>query len=241
MSRCLFAFATLAIALLWTVPVTGQDSKGEPAVGEKVLRHAVFFSFKESASESDIKSVVDAFSALENDVPSVIGFETGVNNSPEGLDDGFTHCFLVTFADLKGLQAYLPHPGHTGLVQHATPFTANLFVMDYFGKQDKSDKKQLRHAVFFKFKDDASDEDIAKVDKAFAELPAKIDSIKGFEAGTNLKPGTYDHGFTHCYLLTFDSEAGRDEYLPHPDHKAFGAALRPVLDKVRVLDYWTGE
>ncbi len=120
-------------------------------------------------------------------------------------------------------------------------YTANLFVMDYFGKQDKSDKQQLRHAVFFKFKDDASPEDIEKVQKAFAALPSKIDSIKGFEAGTNLKPGPYDHGFTHCYLLTFDSEAGRDKYLPHPDHKAFGAMLRPILDKVRVLDYWTGE
>ena len=238
--RSFSVLATFMVALCFSGPIIGQDAK-EPAVGQKVLRHAVFFSFKETASESDIDSVVDTFSALEESVPAIIGFEQGVNNSPEGLDDGFTHCFLVTFADLKGLQAYLPHPGHLGLVQMATPFTKNLFVMDYHGKYDPSDKQQLRHAVFFKFKEEASPEEIDKVEQAFAALPSKIDSIKGFEAGKNLKPGQYDHGFTHCYLLTFDSEAGRDTYLPHPDHQAFGAMLRPILDKVRVLDYWTGQ
>jgi hypothetical protein len=33
----------------------------------------------------------------------------------------------------------------------------------------------------------------------------------------------------------------RDAYLPHPAHRAFGAVLRPHLDKVLVLDYWTQE
>lgn len=246
MSRCLFALTTLVVASFLTVPVVGQDSaesqesKREPAVGEKVLRHAVYFTFKESASESDVKGVVDAFSALEDAVPSIIGFEKGINNSPEKLDDGFTHCFMVTFADEKGLQSYLPHPGHLGLVEKATPFTENLFVVDYVGNQDDSERRQLRHAVYFKFKDDASADDIAKIEKAFADLPSKIEVIKGFEAGTNLKPGPYDHGFTHCFLLTFDSEEGRSAYLPHPDHKAFGQMLGPILDKVRVLDYWTG-
>jgi hypothetical protein len=39
--------------------------------------------------------------------------------------------------------------------------------------------------------------------------------------------------------LTFDSEKGRDVYLPHPDHKAFGAIVGPVLEDVMVFDYWT--
>ncbi len=81
MSRFLFVFATFMVAFCLTVPVLGQDSK-EPDVGEKVLRHSVFFSFKEDASESDIDSVVDAFSALEESVPSIIGFETGNQQQP---------------------------------------------------------------------------------------------------------------------------------------------------------------
>ena len=246
MSRCAFLTASLVVAAYIPITACGQESaaaktaKGEPAVGEKVLRHAVYLAFKETATKAEVQAVIDQFASLENEIPAIIDFEMGINNSPENLDDGFTHCFLVTFADVNGLQSYLAHPGHVGLVNKATPFAANMFVMDYFGKRDASNTKELRHAVYFKFKDDAKPEEIAKVEQAFAGLPDKIDAIKGFEAGTNLKPGPYDHGFTHGFLLTFDSEAGRAEYLPHPDHKAFGQTLRPVLDKVRVLDYWTG-
>ena len=42
-------------------------------------------------------------------------------------------------------------------------------------------------------------------------------------------------------MVTFDSEKGRAEYLPHPDHMAFVEVLKPVLDKVRVLDFWANK
>ena len=45
-------------------------------------------------------------------------------------------------------------------------------------------------------------------------------------------------GLTHCFFVTFASEADRDAYLPHPDHAAFGPVLRPHLEKVLVVDYW---
>ena len=46
-------------------------------------------------------------------------------------------------------------------------------------------------------------------------------------------------GFTHCFVVTFLSEADRTKYLPHPAHKEFGKILGPHLDKVLVVDYWT--
>jgi hypothetical protein len=99
--------------------------------------------------------------------------------------------------------------------------------------------KVLRHVVLFKFKDGTTEEDIQKVVDAFTALPSKIDVIKSIEWGTNNSPEGLDQGFTHCFFLTFASEADRDIYLPHPDHKAFGAVLGPHLDKVLVVDYWT--
>jgi len=99
-------------------------------------------------------------------------------------------------------------------------------------------KKQLRHVVLFKFKENTSAEDITKVEEAFAALPGKIPEIKGYEWGTNNSPEGLDKGFTHCFFLTFESEEGRAVYLPHPDHKAFGAVLGPHLEDVLVLDYW---
>ena len=106
-------------------------------------------------------------------------------------------------------------------------------------KEEASPEKLLRHVVLFKFKDESSEADVKMVEEAFMALPAAIKEIKDFEWGTNNSPEGLDQGFTHCFFLSFASEADRDAYLPHPAHKAFGEALGPHLDKVLVVDYWT--
>ena len=206
---------------------------------QQVLRHAVFFSFQESSSAEEVQAVAEAFEALPEKIPAIIDFAWGTNNSPEGLDDGFTHCFLLTFQDEAGRQEYLPHPAHKAFGDVLRPHMDKVFVIDYWGTPQQQDlAKQLKHAVFFKFKDDAAEEDVQAVEEAFAALPSKIETIKAFEWGKNNSPEKHDHGFTHCFMVTFDSEAGREVYLPHDDHKAFVEVLKPVLDKVRVLDFW---
>jgi hypothetical protein len=100
-------------------------------------------------------------------------------------------------------------------------------------------EKVLRHVVLFKFRDDVLPEDVRMIENAFRELPAKIDAILDFEWGINNSPEGLADGFTHCFFLTFRDEAAREVYLPHPDHAAFGELLRPHLDKVLVVDYWT--
>jgi Stress responsive A/B Barrel Domain len=99
-------------------------------------------------------------------------------------------------------------------------------------------KKMLRHVVMFKFKDSTTPEQVKSVEVAFGKLPQQIKEIKGFEWGTNNSPESHSQGFTHCFFVTFADEAGREVYLPHPDHKAFGKVLGPHLDKVLVIDYW---
>jgi hypothetical protein len=219
------------------------ETADETGAHDRVLRHAVFFSFKETSTEEDVRGVADAFAALPAKIDSIIDFQRGTNNSPEGLDDGFTHCFLLTFNDAAGRETYLPHPAHKGdFADVLRPHMKDVFVIDYWGTPpDQEIGKELKHAVFFKFKDDAVAEDVQKVEQAFAALPSKIDSIKAFEWGTNNSPEKHDDGFTHCFMVTFDSEEGRKAYLPHPDHTAFAEVLKPVLDKVRVLDFWEGE
>ena len=97
--------------------------------------------------------------------------------------------------------------------------------------------KVLRHVVLFKFKDGTSPEKIKEVEDAFTALPKKINTIIGYEWGKNISPENLAQGFTHCFLVTFKDAAGRDYYLPHPDHKAFGQILGPSLDKVLVIDF----
>lgn len=99
--------------------------------------------------------------------------------------------------------------------------------------------KKLRHVVLFGFKSTATPEDIKRVEEAFIALPKKIKTIKDFEWGTNSSPEGLNQGLTHCFFLTFASDKDRDDYLVHPDHKAFGAVLGPHLEKVTVVDYWS--
>jgi hypothetical protein len=96
----------------------------------------------------------------------------------------------------------------------------------------------LRHLVLFKFKHDATPQQIGEVVEAFRALQSKIDAIETFEYGTNVSVENKSQGFTHCFFVTFRDEKGRDAYLPHPAHKAFGALVGPRLDKVLVVDYW---
>lgn len=107
--------------------------------------------------------------------------------------------------------------------------------------EDAEPAKVLRHVVLFRFKESATAEDVARIEQAFAALPAQIDAIHDFEFGTNNSPEGLNDGFTHCFLVTFRDEAGRDAYLPHPAHKAFVDVLRPHLDKALVVDYWAGQ
>ena len=94
-----------------------------------------------------------------------------------------------------------------------------------------------RHVVFFKFKDSASSEQVQTVEKDFIELAKKIDTVKAFEWGTNVSPEGLNDGFTHCFFVTFADKAGLETYLPHPAHQEFVGKLKPILDKVCVLDY----
>ncbi|MCA9216828.1 MAG: Dabb family protein [Planctomycetales bacterium] len=215
---------------------TASESNGDPS---KVLRHAVFFKFNETSTDEDIQNVVDAFASLPTKIPEIIGFQYGTNNSSEGFDDGFTHCFLLTFKDEAGREVYLPHADHKAFGDVLRPHMAGVFVIDYWGNAGDSEiDRELKHAVFFKFTDDTPAEKVKELEDAFAALPSKIPAIKDFEWGTNNSPEKHDDGFTHCFMVTFDSEEGREEYLPHAEHQAFVEAIKPSLDNVRVLDFW---
>lgn len=100
---------------------------------------------------------------------------------------------------------------------------------------------EFRHVVFFKFKPDATAEQIKEVEKAFAELPSKIPTVVRYEWGKSESVEKLNDGFTHCFLVTFKDKAGLEAYLPHEAHKAFGAKLKPLLEKAFVFDYTAKE
>lgn len=129
--RCFSLCAALMIVGMVSMTSLSQAEEKEPS-GK--LRHVVVFKFKESASAKDIEKVEKAFSALPEKIPQIKEYEWGTNNSPEMLDKGFTHCFLVTFASEKDREIYLPHPEHKKFVSILGPYLDEAFVIDYWAK-----------------------------------------------------------------------------------------------------------
>lgn len=78
----------------------------------KQVKHVVVFKYKSTATPEQIEQVTAAFKALKDKIPGIISFEYGTNNSPEKLNKGFTHVYLLTFTDAAARDAYLPHAEH---------------------------------------------------------------------------------------------------------------------------------
>lgn len=121
------------------------------------------------------------------------------------------------------------------LNQAGNQFLADQMLEAIQGKRDRV----LRHVVLFKFADGLAQEKIDEVVEQFSNLENKIDTIIDFENGTNISPEQLDQGFTHCFVVTFADEAGRDAYLPHPAHQEFVEFIGGKIDKVLVVDYWS--
>ena len=100
-----------------------------------MLRHAVLFKFKAESSAEDVKKVEDAFRALPSKIKEIKTFEWGKNNSPENLNQEFTHCFFVSFASEKDRELYLPHPDHKAFVEVLKPHLDKVLVIDYWAEQ----------------------------------------------------------------------------------------------------------
>lgn len=99
------------------------------------LRHVVLFKFKPGATAEQISAIEARFAALPSRIPTITEFEWGTDVSVEDKADGFTHCFVVTFADAAGRAAYLPHAAHKEFVALLLPSLDKVLVIDYVSKR----------------------------------------------------------------------------------------------------------
>ena len=111
---------------------TETEMSAAPDMSE-AIRHVVVFKYKPDATEEQIQVVTDAFRALKDEIPGIIGFEHGVNNSPEGKNLDFTHVYLMTFENAEARDTYLPHPKHSafGEILMGSGIFVDAFVVDY--------------------------------------------------------------------------------------------------------------
>lgn len=95
------------------------------------VRHVVHFKFKKEATAKQIKKITDEFAALKKKIEAVDALEWGTNSSPEGLDKGFTHCWIVNFKTTKDRDTYLVHPAHKAFVEILLPILDEAIVVDF--------------------------------------------------------------------------------------------------------------
>ena len=124
---CLIAVAAIACS---TTPAAPPVTSPLPA---SAVRHVVVFRYKPDASPAKIREITEAFAALKDQIPGILAFEHGVNNSPEKLNQGFTHVYQVTFTNAAARDVYLVHPAHKafGALLGSSGVFDGAFVVDY--------------------------------------------------------------------------------------------------------------
>lgn len=97
----------------------------------KRIKHLAFFKFKPDCSPQDIAEVWRTIESLPRDIPGILSLSWGTNVSTEGLDQGYTHSFVMTFENLEARDAYLPHPAHEAAKAIVVPKLESVIVLDH--------------------------------------------------------------------------------------------------------------
>jgi hypothetical protein len=95
------------------------------------VKHIALIRFKPATSQAKIKEVFDILGRLPAVIPGILDYCAGPNTSPEGLDQGFTHAFIMTFKDAAARDTYLPHPEHEKAKQLVLPHVDSAVVFDF--------------------------------------------------------------------------------------------------------------
>ena len=104
--------------------------------------------------------------------------------------------------------------------------------------ENKKNKKQVIHHVFFWLKNHDSKEDLQKLIEGLRTLK-KIETVRkihiGVPASTELRP-VVDGSYNASELLFFDDLAGQNIYQDHPIHQEFIKNCSHLWEKVIVYD-----
>jgi len=95
------------------------------------VKHFGLFQFKEEVSESQIESCFQEMNSMVGKVPGLLEVLHGPYMGSEGLNDGFSHGFIMTFDSVETLEAYLSHPEHERVKEIVLPCLERVIVFDF--------------------------------------------------------------------------------------------------------------
>ncbi|MCG8321904.1 MAG: Dabb family protein [Cytophagales bacterium] len=96
-----------------------------------MTRHFGMLQFRQDVSQSEIDECFTALRSMLGKIPGLLKIEHGPYDSSEGLNDGFTHGFIMTFDSPQSREAYLPHPVHEKVKAFIVPKLERVVVFDF--------------------------------------------------------------------------------------------------------------
>ncbi len=94
-----------------------------------MLRHVVFFKFKEGIGEEEIVDLEKSLAALSPVIPEILSYEFGrdVVRSERSYD----LALVSTFEDVHSLQRYQKHPDHQIVLQKVNNLCESVLAVDF--------------------------------------------------------------------------------------------------------------
>lgn len=99
-----------------------------------MIRHIVLTKFKPDTSEGVIAEIYAGLSALTQALAGARNFTGGRSESPEQIERGYMHGFVIDFDSWADLKTYADHPEHqelgSQLVENAIGGVEGILVLD---------------------------------------------------------------------------------------------------------------
>ena len=80
-----------------------------------MIRHIVLLRFRSEVTGDQTDDLFAELHQIRGKVPGLLEITSGRSESPEQMERGYMHGFVVDFADWTALQAYQDHPEHQAL------------------------------------------------------------------------------------------------------------------------------
>ncbi|MGD8253132.1 MAG: Dabb family protein [Syntrophobacterales bacterium] len=94
-----------------------------------MLRHVVFFKFKDGVGEEEIVDLEKSLAELPPVIPEILSYEFGrdVVRSERSYD----LALVSTFKDLDAMQRYQKHPDHQVVLQKVNELCESVLAVDF--------------------------------------------------------------------------------------------------------------
>ena len=80
-----------------------------------MIQHIVLIKFQTSLGEENISRLWEELHAIKDEIPGILSINSGKSESPEKIERGYLHGFVVAFRDWDALDRYQNHPLHKAL------------------------------------------------------------------------------------------------------------------------------